>query len=228
MSSAGAYRPRVLLVNPNTNADTTATMAAILRRALAAIDAGVDVEGATAPFGRSMIVDADALAEAARAVETLAKDLGRTEPPAAVVVSAFGDPGLAAVRRLLDAPSVGIGSTSLADAAAGDEPFAVATTTPGLISSIDALVATLGLEKRYVGTFVSSGDPLALMADRELLKASLDRAVAAAVGRGARSVVIGGGPLAEIAPHLDAQGARLVQPIVSAARAVAHLLLPIA
>ncbi|WP_306330584.1 aspartate/glutamate racemase family protein, partial [Streptomyces venezuelae] len=119
---------------------------------------------------------------------------------AALLVGAFGDPGLAELRAATGVPVVGLGEAALREAAEGETPFGVATTTPLLAGSIAARVAALGLADRYTGLRLTAGDPELLSADPDALLDQLERAVrACAVRDGARAVVIGGGPLGEAA-----------------------------
>ncbi|MFX4392994.1 aspartate/glutamate racemase family protein, partial [Acinetobacter baumannii] len=69
-----------------------------------------------------------------------------------IIVAAFGDPGLRAVRATLAVPSVGIGESAMLDAARNGRRFGVATTTPLLKAAIDALPEELGLQPSYTGT----------------------------------------------------------------------------
>lgn len=85
---------RLLLVNPNTNAGTTALMVAIAQRAAPAC---VTIEGATAATGAPLMDDPDKLAAGAAAVEAIvaATDMG---PYAGLIIAAFGDPGMEEAR----------------------------------------------------------------------------------------------------------------------------------
>lgn len=206
---------RVALINPNTSDATTAAMVAL---AQAELGARVRVEGLTAPFGAPMIVDAAALAEGARAVAAV---VAGWSPPDGAIVAAFGDPGIDAVEAALPGRVVGIGAAGLAEAAAGGRPFAVATTTPGLVAAIEARVAALGLTAGWRGVHLTPGDPTALVADPDWLVAALGAAVAAAEAAGAAAVVIGGGPLATAARALRGRfAAEIVEPVPAAARAM--------
>jgi Asp/Glu/hydantoin racemase len=91
---------RLLLVNPNTSAGTTAAMLAIAREAA---PPGVLIEAATAPFGEPLITDETALAIAAEAVEALVTG-ERVAGLDGVIVAAFGDPGLALLKARLPVP----------------------------------------------------------------------------------------------------------------------------
>lgn len=177
----------VLLMNPNANAATTEAMLTIARQILP------EITGWTAPTGPQMIVDAAAL-------EVAGQQVAEAQLPriAGVIVSAFGDPGRAALAARLACPVIGIGAAS-ARAAAGRR-FAVATTTPGLAGPIDALMTPVG---GYLGCYLSSDDPLALMAHPGRLDAALTQAILRAADDGAEVVIIGGGPLGAAAERLS-------------------------
>ncbi|MET0195341.1 MAG: aspartate/glutamate racemase family protein [Hyphomicrobiaceae bacterium] len=143
----------------------------------------------------------------------------------AIVISAFGDPGLARLRERVGVPVVGIGEASLREAAEGGRRFGVATTTPDLEAPIVALVARLGLAARFTGCRIPPGDPLVLAAHPGLQDEALAEAVRQAVERdGAEAVVIGGGPLARSAARIASRfEVPVISPVAAAMRAVAAL-----
>lgn len=202
---------RLTLVNPNTSAATTAAMVA-----LAEAEAGEPVHGLTAPFGAPIITDPAALARAAQAVTAMVPDL---IPARAVIVAAFGDPGLAVLRARLSCPVTGIAEAGMAEAAALSPRFAVVTTTPALVPSIAARAAALG-HGAFAGTWVTPGDPAAVMADPAGLTAALRDACLRAIDQGrAGAIVIGGGPLAVAARALAGTlPVPLVEPLPAAVR----------
>ena len=202
--------PPILLMNPNSNAATTRAMVAIAGRVLP------DVQGWTAPSGPQMIVTGPALATAADLVAQAALPVVR-----GVIVSAFGDPGRAALAGRLDCPVVGIGAAAAAEAGAGGRRFAVVTTTPGLEAAIDGLMRAEGGAGRYVGCHFATGDAQALMGDPDQLDAALLEAIGRAAGAGAEVAIIGGGPLGEAADRLAGRAPLpLVAPILAAASAL--------
>lgn len=207
---------RLLLINPNTNAATTEAMAAIARET--APD-GVRIEALTAPYGVPLITEPGALAVAAEAVLSLA-DAIAAEPPAGVIVSAFGDPGLEALRERLPCPVTGIAEASMQEAAAEGRPFAVVTTTPDLVSSITARAKAYGHEPLFRGVALTHGDVHALMSDPQRLTEALEQACCHAIeAMGAQALVIGGGPLAQAAKALEGRLALpLIAPIPAAVR----------
>lgn len=204
---------QLVLVNPNTSGATTAAMVAI---AQAEAGTRAAVVGLTAGFGAPLITTPAALATAAEAVTALAPSLAAAD---AAIIAAFGDPGLAALRRALPCPVTGIAEAGMAEAAAGGRRFAVVTTTPDLGESIAATAAHYG-HTGFAGTWLTPGDPVALMAGPEALTAALAEACATAIAEGgAEAIVIGGGPLAVAARALaETCPVPLIEPVPAAVR----------
>ncbi|MFF6773387.1 aspartate/glutamate racemase family protein [Streptomyces sp. NPDC012637] len=213
----------MVLVNPNTSAATTRMMTEIARRALAGT--GLRVRGVTVAEGPPVLTDPAALRSAAPHVVTAARAAVASGDCAAVIVAAFGDPGLDSARSL-PVPVVGIGEAALAEAAAGGRRFGIATTTPLLADAIAAHVDRLGLTSAYAGARFTAGDPQQLAARPEPLLAALTAAARACVARdGAEAVVIGGGPLGEAAEALRTRlPVPVVAPVPAACRRVTQLL----
>ncbi|WP_089268955.1 aspartate/glutamate racemase family protein [Puniceibacterium sediminis] len=202
-------------MNPNSNAATTRAMVTIAARTLR------HVQGWTAPDGPGLLMTMDLLA-------TAAEQVAGAEIPAGidgVIVSAFGDPGRADLAARLAVPVVGIGESAALAAAKGGRRYAVVTHTPGLVDGIDALMRASAPGGAYLGTFLASGDALALAADAQALDTALLAAARRAHAAGAEAVIIGGGPLGEAAERLRPQApCALVAPIPEAARRLLSLL----
>lgn len=201
---------RIGLINPNSSAATTDMMVAI-----AAAATRHDVVGATARHAPEMIVRPGELARAAGEVVEMGCEFApRCE---GLVVAAFGDPGLAILRDRVTIPVVGIAEASMMEAARDRRRFGVATTTPELVAAIADRAAALGLGEVFTGVHCTPGDPVALMANPELLRTALAAAVRSCIGDGAEAVIIGGGPLGRAATELQRLvAAPLVAPIPSA------------
>ncbi|MFB7213411.1 aspartate/glutamate racemase family protein [Streptomyces sp. NPDC056255] len=218
----------VALINPNTSVATTEMMAAIAGRTLRPDD-GYRVRGVTVAEGPTMLVDEDVLRAAgpqvlAAARSTLAGPDG--ERVKALVVSAFGDPGVDELRAWTDVPVVGIAEAAMAEAAAGGRRFGIATTTPGLAAAIAARVDHLGRSSQYTGIRLTPGDPLELAATPEVMRERLADAVGACIAEdGAEAVIIGGGPLGEAAEALQGRfPVPVIGPIPAACREVRRVL----
>jgi allantoin racemase len=190
---------KIALVNPNTNAATTDVMVAIARRK---VPESGRLDGLTAPFGAPLITNETALNEAAEAVLSLSETLTNYD---GVIVAAFGDPGLIELRQRLNRPVVGIAEASMQLASTAGRRFAVATTTPDLRQVIAAKAAAIP-GGRFVGTWITPGDPHQIMADQKRLIAALhDACTLAMTEGGAEAVIIGGGPLGNAAEALRTQ-----------------------
>ena len=202
---------RLTLINPNTNATTTEEMVSIA----AAACPSAQIFGLTAPFGAALITCPDELATAARAVASLAPDLGVTD---GVIIAAFGDPGLADLRALVNRPVTGIAEAGMAEAARDGRRFAVVTTTPNLVAQISAC-ARIYDHTGYIGAWLTEGDPVIVMGDPVALVAALSDACHRAMLEGAEAIVIGGGPLAQAARSLARSvPVPLVEPVPAAVR----------
>ena len=217
----GRRMTAILLINPNTSARALDMM---LRIAAAVAPAGVAVRGIGAASGVPMILtDADLRASAAEVVRL---GIASTADMAAMVVAAFGDPGAEALRAAVRVPVVGIGAAAFAEAAAGGRRFGIATTTPGLIGAIEALVARLSFGSGFTGVRVPIDDPLALAADPSRQEEALAQSVRECIELdGADAVIIGGGPLSAAAAALRRRFATdIIEPVPAAIRCVARLL----
>ncbi|CCD85265.1 conserved hypothetical protein; putative hydantoin racemase or nodulation protein nolU [Bradyrhizobium sp. ORS 285] len=204
--------PRILLINPNSSAATTAMMVSI---AAACCTGRVEVVGATATRAPAMIVDPEALAASAAEVV----EIGRAHVGACdgIIVAAFGDPGAAELRRLCARPVIGIGEASMHAAGQGGRRFGVATVTPALVAGIADLADRLQLSAQFTGTRLTPGDVAALAADPARLAAALAEATRACISDGAEAVIIGGGPLAQAADQLQPQfTVPIIKPIATA------------
>jgi Asp/Glu/hydantoin racemase len=189
---------RILLINPNSNQATTDMM---VRIAQSAAPPDFEIVGATAPHSPMMIIDAEALAASAPQVVEIG--LGAGKDVSGIIISAFGDPGFADLKRQASVPVVGIAEAAMLAASDNGRRFGVATTTPKLAASIDARAAELGLAKLYTGTRLTSEDPNKLVADPARLIEALRQAVSACVELDkAEAVIIGGGPLGNAATAL--------------------------
>lgn len=169
---------RILLINPNSLEATTAMMVAIAKSVAIG---GFDVVGATAERAPSMIVTPHALEATAPEVEEIAR--AHQSSCEGIIVSAFGDPGLAGIKSAMTLPAVGIGESSMLEAAENGRRFGVATTTPLLKAKIDALPVALGLRSHYTGTRFAEGDPQELMRDPARLRVALAGTVEACTRR---------------------------------------------
>jgi phenylpropionate dioxygenase-like ring-hydroxylating dioxygenase large terminal subunit len=143
-----------------------------------------------------------------------------------IIVSAFGDPGLAELRMASDVPVVGIAEAAMLEAAEGGRRFGVATVTPLLADVIAVRVREIGLAGHYTGIRLTAGDPFALTRDPTILIEALDQAVRQCIDcDGTEAVIIGGGPLGQAALALAPRFATpIIAPIPAAVRRLVGLI----
>lgn len=209
---------RIALLNPNSNPATTAAMLALAR---AAAPDGLVLVGFTADRTPPVLTRPSDLELAADWVGALLPGLADAGF-AAVLVAAFGDPGVERHRPITSLPLVGIAEAGMTLAARGGRRFAVVTTTPDLGAPIAARAAALGLADRLASVRITPGDPLEVMGDETRLeRALIEIAVAAVEEDGAAAVLVGGGPLGPVAAAL---ARRLSVPVIEPVAAGVSLL----
>ena len=212
----------IVLINPNSNADTTASMTEIAATATE----GVAVEGKSNEGVPPLLTTPQDLAAALPGVVKIGVEAAEDDRVAAIIIAAFGDPGLEELRAEVDLPVFGIREQAFHEAARDGRPFGVATTTPdpGLLEGFRQTAVALGYGDQFRGTRATPGDPNALMAKSpDELDAALAEAVRASIADGAEAVIIGGGPLTASALRLQPQfDIPLVVPVIAAAQAAAE------
>ena len=212
-SIRGGNLPKIALVNPNTSASITSAM---VRVAKASLGKSSKVLGYTARRGAKFITEPNALALASKAVGELAPLLRKMD---AIVVAAFGDPGLYELRRIMPMPVTGIAEASMCKAGKRGRPFAVVTTTPKLRELIAKKASDYG-HSNFKGTWTIPGDPTKHLDNPNILKCLLADAISQAYKEVViEAVIIGGGPLASIATDLKKNSPiPIIEPIPEAIR----------
>jgi Asp/Glu/hydantoin racemase len=189
---------KLLLVNPNISSDVTAIMAAEARRSASP---GTEIVAATAPFGALYIenrVEASIASHAVLAV--LAEHAAGAD---AAIVSAFGDPGLAAARELLDIPVVGIAESAFLMAWTLGRRYAIVAMTRRLGTWFRECAIEHGLDGRLVSVRALDVAVADIAKAKEQLRDRLLEECLAAVDQDAAEVVIlGGGPIAGLAREI--------------------------
>lgn len=187
---------RLLIVNPNTSLGVTAR----IREAAEAVALPGDDFTTTCPdFGPALIVTAADTEEANRGV--LAKVRDYAAPCDGIVLASFGNTGAGAVRALRhDIPVIGIAQAAFAAARKIGGPFGIVTFGKGLVPGLRAEVDAEGLSHALLdisylaqSTF---GDAATV---QHRFRAELVEHCVQMQARGARSIVMGGGPLAGFA-----------------------------
>ncbi|KMW57672.1 Hydantoin racemase [Candidatus Rhodobacter oscarellae] len=204
---------RLLLINPNMTESMTRSMTDVAR-----VTAGpaAEIVPLTATTGFPYISSrAEAQIAGAGVLETIASHRHDVD---AVIIAAFGDPGLVAARELFDLPIVGMAEAAVMSAAMLGERFSVVTFSPHMARWYDACVRQTGLGGRFTGVRCPA-DPPAQLGD---VQTALRPELIALAHDGTRSdgadvVILGGAPLAGLAPQIahETPGI-LVDPIAAA------------
>ena len=217
----------ILLINPNTNVQTTAMMVQLVQQQL---PSSWRVHGVTAAHGVSMITNAQELQTAGVQVQACWADAQSHTSPRwdGVILACYADPEIEWLRTATGIPTVGIGEASMLAASAGQRRFGIATTTPDLDPAMLEQVHALGLQALYTGARYTSGNPMQLFAQADALHQQLLSAVVqCAQSDGAQAVVIGGGPLGQAAQALASQtDTPLIAPLTAAAQWMQQALNP--
>ncbi len=189
---------RLLIVNPNTSIALTER----LREAAAGVAAATtELVAVTAPRGFPYIATrAEATLAGSIVLEMLATHAAGAD---AVVIAAFGDPGLAAARELLAVPVVGMAEAAMLTACMLGRRFAIVTFAEALLPWFQDCVEQNGLAGRCAG-FCADPEGFAridtVQEEKERRLAMLARQ--AVRERGADVVIFAGAPLAGLAERV--------------------------
>ncbi len=198
---------RLLLINPNTSDSVSALIAGEARRA-ASPDTEVSV--LTAPFGVAYIETRFEALIGAYAAATLAAEHHARHD--AVVVAAFGDPGLAGLREALPVPVLGLTESALMSACMLGQRFSIVAISRRIGAWYRETVAASGLEGR-LASIRHLDQPLADIG--RVQDEHAERLLALCEGAvrddGADVIILAGAPLAGLARSVRG---RLPVPVV--------------
>ena len=198
---------RLLLINPNTSPDVTAT---VKRVALGLVPASVELVPVTGRFGAHYIASRSAAAIAGHAaLDALAEHVDGTD---AVLLACFGDPGLLALKELSPVPVIGMAEASCHLACTLGRRFAIVTGGERWPTMLEEFVASLGLAQRLAGIRALAPSADVLSRNLDLAIEQLAEACRVAVHEdGAEVVILGGAALAGLAGRV---GAELDVPVI--------------
>ena len=189
------HRKKIVLINPNSNTDATKAMASLAQNV---VKDQFEVIGRSNVGVPPLLTTPKEMLDAVSGVVAIGKEVSKNIDVVAIIVSAFGDPGLKELRDELDIPVVGIGEEVFHEAARGNRKFGIATITPDprTVKSFEDKANSLGYSELYQGVRLTPGDPKELVKSPEKLDASLIIAVnESIVLDNAEAVIMGGGPL---------------------------------
>ncbi|ESY19185.1 MULTISPECIES: aspartate/glutamate racemase family protein [unclassified Mesorhizobium] len=207
---------QILVVNPNTTASMTETIAAAAR---GVAGAGTEVIAVTSSMGPASI---EGYYDEALAVPGLLMEIaaGERAGAQAAIIACFDDTGLDAARAMASIPVIGICEAALSVASYIAQRFTVVTTTERSRVPVEGLVQRYGMAGR---TRVRAADiPVLSLEDAasgavEKLRAEIARAIAE---DRAEAIVLGCAGMADLAhrlqqefdlPVIDGVGAALKQ-----------------
>jgi Asp/Glu/hydantoin racemase len=186
---------RLLLLNPNTSQSVTDRIAQAARAV-----AGPDTHLVPVTAGKGVpyiATRAEATLAGAQVLDMMAELHGQVD---AVVIAAFGDPGLGGSRELFPLPIVGLAEAGMLTACMLGRSFAIVSFAEALAPWFEECVASHGLQSRCAGLHFLDGDFGSISGVQEekedLLLRLADRAI---VESRADVIVLAGAPLAGLA-----------------------------
>jgi allantoin racemase len=192
---------KFLLINPNVTEAMTTSMAA---EAQFAASPGTEITAVTAAFGTQYVENRAEAAIAGHAVlDTLAHHM---EGHDAAIVSAFGDPGLAAAREFADIPIFGIEESALLTAWTLGRRIAIVCLTQRLRRWYIECAEDHALAARLVGVrALNLPIPDITQAKNEFRDQLLEQCNRAIEEDEAEVIIFGGGPIAGLAREIADQ-----------------------
>src|SRR6185437_5668974 len=186
---------RLLLINPNITAAMIESMAAEARRYASA---GTGIIAVTAAFGTQYVENRAEAAIAGHAVlDALAK---HAEGCDAAIVSAFGDPGLAAAREFADIPIVGIEESAILTAWMLGRRYSIVCLTPRLRRWYIECAEEHGLAGRLASVRALDAPIADIMRAKDQFRGRVVAECMQAIEQDEAQVIIfGGGPIARLA-----------------------------
>lgn len=197
---------KLLVINPNTSASVSRLLQTHVQ---AASGLQVQVRTVTARFGAPYISDEASYAVAAHAAldawaaALVGPDGAPQEPPDAVLIGCFGDPGLLALRESSPVPVTGLAEASFIEAARHGR-FAIVTGGQRWGPMLQRLAQALGHAPMLAGIHTVAPTGAQLAADPASARTLLSQACRDAVRQlGAQTVILGGAGLAGMAAAIQ-------------------------
>ena len=186
---------RLLLVNPNI---TTAMTDAMAAEARLFASPGTEIESVTAGFGTQYVANrAEATIAGHAVLDALARHIDGFD---AAIISAFGDPGLAAARELFDIPIVGIAESAMLMSWTLGRRYSIVCLTPRLRRWYIECAREHGLDGRLASVRALDLPIPDIMQAKDQFRERLVEECLAAVDQDEAEVIIcGGGPIAGLA-----------------------------
>jgi len=187
---------KILIVNPNTTASMTQTIADAARAVAAP---GTEISTVTSPMGPASI---EGFYDEAFAVPGLIRALLEAPDADAGIIACFDDTGLDAARSVARFPVVGICEAALVTAGQLAKRIAIVTTLPRSIVPLEELVRRYGFADRALVTACNVA-VLDLEKSGSDAEEKLDAEIALALEKGAEAIVLGCAGMADLALTLS-------------------------
>lgn len=186
---------KLLIINPNVSESVTRLIGDEARRAASA---GTEITLLTAPFGVEYIETRFEALIGAYAAATLVAEHALDHD--AVIIAAFGDPGVGGIREVLDIPVVGLSESALASACLLGHRFSIVAISRRITAWYREVVEHNGLAGRLAG-IRSLDQPLRDVGTVQADHATRLKALCAAAVKqdGADVIILAGAPLAGLA-----------------------------
>ena len=179
---------RILLINPNISASVSELIDAEAKRSASA---GTRIQTVTASFGVAYIeTRVEALIGAYAAAQLAGEHAGHYD---AVVVAAFGDPGLPGLKEVLPCPVVGLTQAALASACLLGNRISIVAISRRIRAWYQETVDSYGLGSRLVSIRSLDDKAASLLATANLCVSE----------DGADVIILAGAPLAGLARSLS-------------------------
>ena len=202
---------KLLIMNPNISESVTRLIGEEARRAASP---GTQITLLTAPFGVEYIeTELEALIGAYASLIRISESLADHD---AIVMAAFGDPGLPALREAFDRPVVGLTEAALARAAELARRFSIIAISPRIGAWYRAVVERYGYGTRLASIRSLDAPIRDIGGVQDEHPARLRALCEAAKEDGAGALILAGAPLAGLARRIGDFGVPLVDPIAAA------------
>ena len=206
---------KILLLNPNTSAAVTDRMLAVAQDVASS---STEIIPLTAPRGVPYIATrAEALIGGTIALEMFAEHLSDVD---AVIIAAFGDPGLGAMRELASVPVIGLAAAAILTSCMLGRRFSIVSFAQALGPWYEECVDYHGLRGRLAAIRLAEA-PFTSVADvqNEMMDLIVEMANRTAVVDEADVVILAGAPLAGLAERIaDRVSVPVVDGVAAATR----------
>jgi allantoin racemase len=215
MGERQGRKVKLLVINPNITESVTRLIGDEARRAASP---GTELTLVTAPFGVAYIeTRLEALIGAYASLVLLAEHLGKHD---AVIIAAFGDPGLPALRDAIDRPVIGLTEAALAAAAKLADRFSIIAISLRITAWYRETVDHYKMGERLASIRALDQPIRDIGGVQDEHAARLKALCTQAIEEdGAEVLILAGAPLAGLARRIEGElPVPLVDPIASAVR----------